>query len=122
VPPRHFSILIELIQALIAPMEALGYTLPEDTWTSMAEGRMFHDYLREHRFEDADLLPNYLHFGDEGHPTVRAKALPDQLLASFRHHLREVWLPQMAERYFEEHDPRALPFLRRLMPPKRKMD
>jgi hypothetical protein len=116
VPAGHFSILTELTQALIGPMEAMGYTLPEHLWPDISEGRMFCKYLREKYDVDTDALPSYIHVFEEGRPPIRANAYPDALLAPFRQHFREVWLPTKAVRYFEKRDPRALEYLPKLLP------
>jgi hypothetical protein len=118
VPVGHFSILTELTQALIGPMEAIGYTLPQHLWPDISEGRMFCKMLRDEHGVDTEKLPTYLHIFDDGRPPVWAKAYPEELLPHFRRHFREVWLPQMAADYFGKRDPRALQYLPRLLPKK----
>jgi hypothetical protein len=121
VPDGHFSILTELTQALIGPMEAKGYTLPEHMWPDISEGRMFCQMLRDEHGVDTKNLPNYIHVFEDGRPPVKANAYPDELLPAFRRHFREVWLPEKAVDYFRKHDPRALEFLPRLLAaPKKK--
>lgn len=121
VPEGHFSILTELTQALIAPMEAMGYTLPEHLWPDISEGRMFCGFLRKNYDLDTDALPTYLHsFEDERRKPIYAKAYPETLLGAFRKHFREVWLPEKAAAYFEKRDPRALQYLPKLLPRKRR--
>jgi hypothetical protein len=121
VPLGHFSILTELTQLLIAPMEAQGYTLPEHLWPDISHGKMFCGYLRKAHDIDTGTLPTYMHFFEDGRPPVRAKAYPEELLPPFRKHFREVWLPEKAPDYFAARDPRALQFLPRLLPaPKKK--
>jgi hypothetical protein len=121
VPVGHFSMLTEMTQALVGPMEAMGYTLPEHLWPDISEGRMFCKMLRDEHELDTDALPTYLHGFDDGRPPVRAKAYPEDLLPAFRRHFREIWLPQMAADYFNKRDPRALEYLPRLLPkPDRK--
>jgi len=44
------------------------------------------------------------------------KAYPEKLLATFRQHFREEWLPVKAIPYFKDRDPLALPFLPKLLP------
>lgn len=121
VPPGYFSILTELTQALIGPMEAMGYTLPEHMWPDVSGGRMFCHALRDYHGIDTDSLPTYIHVFEDGRPPVRAKAYPEELLPAFRRHFREEWLPKKAAEYFQKRDPRALQFLPRLLPaPKKK--
>lgn len=110
VPVGHFSILVEMTQLLIGPMEMLGYTLPEDMLPDISSGKMFCKWLRDKHGVDTDALPGYLHVYEDGR-RVRAKAYPERLLAEFRRHFREEWFPHHAERYFRERDVSALPYL-----------
>lgn len=41
VPVGHFSVLTEMTQLLIAPMEIMGYTLPEHMLPDISHGKMF---------------------------------------------------------------------------------
>ena len=116
VPVGHFSILTELTQTLIGPMEAMGYTLPEHMWPDISEGRMFCQNLRDEHGVDTESLPTYIHVFEDGRAPVRAKAYPEDLLPAFRRHFRGEWLPKKAAEYFGKHDPRALEFLPRLLP------
>jgi hypothetical protein len=47
VPVGHFSILTEMTQLLIAPMELMGYTLPEHMFPDISHGKMFCKWLRD---------------------------------------------------------------------------
>jgi hypothetical protein len=116
VPSGHFSILTELTQALVAPMESLGYTLPEHMWPDISSGKMFCQYLREVHDINTDALPTYVHVFEDDRRPVLAKAYPETLLPSFRRHFREVWLPRKAREYFQKRDPRALEYLPKLLP------
>ncbi|RFC67798.1 KilA-N domain-containing protein [Mesorhizobium denitrificans] len=115
VPVGHFSILTELTMALIAPMEAMGYTLPERMVPDISHGRMFCKWLREKHGIDTDALPTYWHTYEDGR-RVQAKAYPESLLADWRKHFREEWLPLRATDYFKGRDSEALQFLPRLLP------
>lgn len=120
VPEGHFSILTELTQALIAPLEAKGYTLPEHMWPDISEGRMFCQMLRDEHGIDTNNLPTYIHIFADGRAPVHAKAYPEELLPAFRRHFREKWLPEKAVEYFGKKDPRALRFLPKLLPATRR--
>jgi hypothetical protein len=39
VPVGHFSVLTEMTQMLIAPMEIMGYTLPENMLPDISQGK-----------------------------------------------------------------------------------
>lgn len=110
VPIGHFSILVEMTNMLIGPMEILGYTLPEYMLPDISEGKMFCKWLREKNGVNTDALPTYIHDFEDGR-RVRAKAYPDDLLGAFRKHFREEWFPFHAEEYFRKRDVTALPYL-----------
>lgn len=116
VPAGHFSVLTEMTLALIAPLEAAGYQLPEKLWPDISQGKMFARYLREEFEIETHELPTYPHEFEDGRPTVRAKAYPNSFLLAFREHFAEIWLPQRAEDYFSERDPKALPYLKAALP------
>jgi hypothetical protein len=117
VPVGHFSVLTEMTQMLIAPLEMQGYTIPEHMLPDISSGKMFCKWLREKHGIDTDALPTYLHVYEDGRK-VRPKAYPEKLLAEFRRHFREEWLPMKAVAYFKDRDPSALPFLPKLLPTK----
>jgi KilA-N domain len=114
VPRTHFSILQELTYGLIAPMEAQGYTLPEHLVPDISEGRMFCKWLRSKDIEP-NTFPTYKHRYEDGR-VVDARLYPNSLLADFRAHFHEVWLPERCEDYFAERDPKALKYLPLLLP------
>lgn len=113
VPTGHFSILAELTMALIAPMEVMGYSLPEHMMPDISHGRMFCKWLRD-RGVDTDALPKYWHLFEDGR-RVQAKAYPEVLLADWRNHFRTEWLPNKSVAYFTGRDNTALAFLPRLL-------
>ncbi len=114
VPNGHFSILVEMTQMLIGPMEILGYTLPENMLPDISEGKIFCKWLRDKHGIDTDVLPTYFHDFEDGR-RIRAKAYPDDLLGAFRKHFREEWFPLHAEEYFRQRDIAALPYLPRVL-------
>jgi hypothetical protein len=116
IPRTHFSVLQELTYGLIAPMEARGYTLPEYMVPDISEGRMFSRWLREEKGIDPSTFPTYKHCYEDGR-IVDARLYPNELIADFRAHFHKVWLPTRSAAYFAERDPRALPFLKALLPP-----
>jgi hypothetical protein len=79
----HFSILTEITQLLIAPMEMMGYTLPEHMLPDISHGKMFCQRLRDVHGIDTNALPTCLHIFEDGR-RVWPKAYPEQLLAAFR--------------------------------------
>lgn len=115
IPRTHFSMLQELTYSLIAPMEAQGYTLPENMIPDISEGRMFSKWLREEKGVDPATFPTYKHMYEDGR-IVDARLYPNELIADFRAHFNDVWLPTRCESYFKDRDPGAIPYLPALLP------
>lgn len=99
IPHTHFSILTELIIKLIAPLEAMGYTMPDDMLPDISEGKMFCKYLRDKKGIDTNLLPTYQHIYEDGR-IVYPKMYPIEIYPDFITHFFNVWLPKRAEGYF----------------------
>ena len=104
----------ELTIVLIAPLEDMGYTLPDHMVPDISEGKMFSKFLRSKGIETATML-TYKHDYEDGR-IVDGRLYPISVLAAFRQHFYEVWLPKRALEYFEERDPKALPYLQKLLP------
>jgi len=119
IPPTHFSMLNEMIFALIAPLEQMGYRLPDDMVPDISAGRMFCKWLREEKGVDTNALPTYRHVYGDGR-VVEPKLYPNSVLADFRKYFHETWLQERASSYFQERDPLALPYLPKLLPPPKK--
>lgn len=114
IPTTHFSILTELTNRLVAPLEIDGYTLPENMVPDISEGRMFCKWLRENKGIDTNNLPTYSHEYEDGR-IVFAKLYPIEVLPDFIKHFHQIWLPQKAKKYFKNRDPRALEYLPKLL-------
>jgi hypothetical protein len=121
VPSGYFSILAELSIMLIAPLENAGYRLPPELVPDISSGQLFCKWLREAKGVDTDSLPVYFHRYPDGR-VVPAKLYPEDLLADFRRHVREFWIPKHAVEYFRPRDSSALQYLPKLIsnaePPK----
>jgi hypothetical protein len=115
VPDGYFSMLTEMVQAIIAPMEQAGYTLPERMLPDISSGRMFSHLLREELGVDTDAMPSYSHHFEDGR-VVRARAYPEEYLPAFRRFLRERWIPEKSISYFRQRDPETVPFLESIYP------
>lgn len=114
IPHTHFSMLSEMTFALIAPLEDLGYRLPERMMPDISEGRMFSKWLRDEKNVDTSAMPTYKHYFADGRE-VDARLYPVAHLADFRIHFTEVWLPTRCIEYFREKDSAALPFIQQML-------
>lgn len=113
VPNRHFSMLNEITIGLIAPLEQMGYVMPDSMIPDISEGRMFSGWLRANGY-NPDGMSAYPHDYEDGR-TVQARAYPNGVLAHFRQHLIEIWIATRAIEYFGTRDPKAIAFLERLL-------
>jgi hypothetical protein len=113
VPNGHFSMLNEMTIALIAPLEHMGYMLPDSMVPDISEGKMFSGWLRKNG-HNPDAMPYYFHTYEDGR-VVKARAYPNALLPHFRQHFAGVWMATRCLSYFGERDAAALPHLERLL-------
>lgn len=113
IPPTHFSVLNEITYNLVAPLESEGYVLPENIVPDISEGRMFSAWLKK-KGMDLSQFPTYKHEYPDGR-IFDARLYPNELLAEFRKHFNEIWLPDRAHKYFQEKDPTALPHLKKVL-------
>jgi hypothetical protein len=114
IPVTHFSMLNELTFGLIAPLEAEGYTLPENMVPDISEGKMFSNWIRKEKGVDPATFPSYPHKYTDGR-VVNARLYPNEYLADFRAHFNNVWLPTKAVEYFGSRDTKALTYLPKLL-------
>jgi hypothetical protein len=113
VPNGHFSMLNEMTIALIAPLEHMGYVLPDNMVPDISEGRMFSKFLRDNGY-DPDNMPRYTHVYEDGR-AVPARAYPNSVLPLFRRHFVEEWMGKKAMEYFGPRDPAAIPYIENLL-------
>lgn len=113
IPRTHFSMLNEITFALIAPLEADGYTLPEKLIPDISEGRMFSEWLRGEGIEPSK-FPTYKHRYLDGR-VVDARLYPNEYLPLFRAHFHSIWMPKKCEEYFKQRDAKALKYLPKLL-------
>lgn len=113
VPNGHFSMLNEMTVALIAPLEQMGYVMPDSMIPDISEGRMFSAWLRKNS-HDPDSMPSYPHKYESG-KIVSARAYPNTVLHHFRDHFTQVWMPERSITYFGERDMKAVPYLEKLL-------
>jgi hypothetical protein len=115
IPPTHFSIFNEIVFNLIAPMEDLGYELPDKLVPDISQGRMFAKWIREDKGLEPNNFPTYTHAYPDGRIIPGVKLYPNFLLGDFRDHFHNVWLKERASKYFGERDRNALPYLHEMI-------
>ena len=114
VPTGFFSVLQEMTNRLVAPMEANGYRLPEKLVPDISQAKMLCKYLREKHGIDTNNLDKYEHEFPDGRK-VEANLYPIQYLGDFAVLLDTVWMPQRAAAYFKTRDPDALLVLDKML-------
>jgi hypothetical protein len=114
IPSGYFSVLQEMTNALVAPMEAQGYRMPESMMPDIAHGRLLCQHLRDTHGIDTDALPTYKHEFPEGR-VVDAKLYPLEYLGEFRVLLAKFWMIEKAAAYFKKRDPLALAALDKIL-------
>ena len=114
IPNGYFSVLQEMTNALVAPMEAQGYHMPQQMMPDVSHGKMLCKHLRDKLGVNTDELPTYSHAFPDGRE-VDAKLYPLTYLGEFRVLLAEVWFPEKAAAYFKPRDPAALAALDRIL-------
>ena len=114
IPHTHFSMLNEITLALIAPLEAEGYVLPESLIPDISSGRMFSGWLRKEKGISPETFPSYPHQYLDGR-VVQARLYPNELLADFRSYFYGTWMPKRCMDYFKERDQVALKYLPALL-------
>ena len=107
VPTGYFSILQEMTNRLVAPLEANGYRLPEGCMPDISQAQMLCKHLREKRGIDTKTLKKYWHEFPDGRK-VEANLYPIEYLGDFMTLLNTVWMPERAAAYFKKKDPTAL--------------
>lgn len=115
IPNGYFSMFNEIVYSLIAPLEQLGYTLPDKLVPDISEGKIFCNWLRSEKGIDPSSFPTYEHEYGDGRKIPGVRLYPDRLLPEFRAHFNNVWLLDRAGEYFEKKDKKALPYIAKMM-------
>lgn len=107
VPRGYFSVLQEMTNRIVAPLDAQGYQLSEKCMPDITLGKMLCQLLREKINIDTNSLPTYTHAFQDGRQ-VQAKLYPVKYLGMFSELVADRWLSEKAQAYFEKYDPAAL--------------
>lgn len=114
IPLGYFSVLQEMTNFLVGPLEANGYRLPEKCVPDIAHAKLLCKHLRDDHGVDTKTLDKYPHEFPDGR-IVQANLYPVKYLGAFRQLMAEVWMPQHAAAYFQARDPAALPALDKIL-------
>lgn len=114
IPLGYFSVLQEMTNFLVGPMEANGYRLPEKCMPDISHAKLLCKHLRDDYGVDTAALSKYAHEFPDGR-VVQANLYPVEYLGAFRRLMADVWMPQHAAAYFKTRDPAALPALDKIL-------
>lgn len=114
VPAGYFSVLQEMTNRLVAPMEAHGYILPAEMMPDIPQAKMLCKYLREKHGIDTNTLAKYTHTFPDGRE-VQANLYPVKYLGDFATLMAKEWMPSRAVEYFKKRDPLALQALDKML-------
>ena len=114
IPLGYFSVLQEMTNFLVGPLEAHGYRLPEKCMPDISHAKLLCKLLRDEFKVDTTSLHKYQHEFPDGR-VVPANLYPVEYLGAFRKLMDTVWMPQHAANYFKTRDPAALPALDKIL-------
>lgn len=114
IPSGYFSVLQEMTNFLVGPMEVNGYRMPEDMMPDISQAKMLCKHLRDQLGIDTNKLPKYIHTFPDGRE-VEANLYDLDHLAAFRRLMAHKWMPEQAPGYFQKRDPNALPALDKVL-------
>ena len=114
IPTGYFSVLQEMTNRLVAPMEAHGYRLPDKMLPDISQAKMLCKHLRDKHMIDTGSLEKYTHEYPDGRE-VQANLYPVKYLGDFHVLMAEEWMPKKAVTYFKDRDPVALLALDKMM-------
>lgn len=114
IPLGYFSVLQEMTNFLVGPLEANGYRLPEKCMPDIPQAKLLCKHLRTDYGVDTNSLYKYSHEFPDGR-VAQANLYPVEYLGAFRRLMAEVWMPQYAASYFKARDPSALPALDKIL-------
>ena len=112
---KYFSVFNEIVYSLIAPLEQLGYALPDNLVPDISEAKIFCNWLRKEKGVEPKDFPTYTHEYGDGRNIPGVKLYPNEYLADFRAHFNDVWLLQRAQNYFFKKDKTALPYVQKMI-------
>lgn len=114
IPNGYFSVLQEMTNILIGPLEVRGFQLPDNMLPDISMAKMLCAELRAQHGIDTNTLPKYQHTFPDGRE-VSANLYPNQYLPAFRALVSDKWLTEKAAGYFSKRAPEALPLIDQML-------
>jgi|SRR5208337_3455659 len=117
----YFSVISELYIRLHGLLEQSGYRMPnkgkkgKEMRPDVSVGRTFAKWLDENYPELSERHKHYSHYFPDQEIEVEARQYENLLLPQFIEFVEKVWIPECAEKYFKERDPKALDYLPKLL-------
>lgn len=121
VPPGYFSVISELFVVAYALLEREGYVLPEkgaqgqNISPDISVGRGVADWIAANYPNLDGQHVEYTHIFMDGRRISGVRAYPNSMLGIFRDYVINVWMRDIAPRYFGRVDPPALPFVQKVI-------
>ncbi len=115
----HFSVISECFVRFYGRLEQVGYVLPDrgaggkEIRPDVSVGRHFSTWLKENAPNDCERFKKYKHVTPE--TVVDARQYHNDLLPLFIKFMEEVWIPKHSPAYLSDRDPKALPYLPKLL-------
>lgn len=119
----YFSVINELAVIVWGRMEREGHVMADKApdgkqlRPDVSVGRRFAKWLEMNHPTVCTNYKTYTHITPEWQG--EARQYPNSMLGIFREYVETVWWPECFEDYIKSRDPKALPYLQRLLPPKR---
>ena len=101
IPPGHFSMLNEIYDRLIYPLEEMGIELPERMIPDISTGLRFNKFLRKHGIDPAEFAA-YRHRFVDGRTRRDARLYPLKYREALIDYFENEWLPNVAPKYLKQ--------------------
>jgi prophage antirepressor-like protein len=120
----YFSVINELAVIVWGRMEREGHIMADKSPSGkqnrpdVSVGQRFAKWLNENHPKVCGNHKSYIHKTPEWEG--EARQYPNSMLGLFREYVETVWWPECFEDYIKTRDPKALTYLQKLLPPRKK--
>lgn len=121
----YFSVISELAVIVWGRLERAGHIMADrapdgrELRPDVSVGNRFAKWLEDNHPTLCGDFKTYRHKTAEAE--VDARQYPNSMLGLFREYVEETWWPECFEGYIKTRDPKALPYLQKLLPPTKKV-